>query len=85
MGHYAGPATISDGVNESVHDVEVHSTRRENARAPAWHVNIAGKVPHELRTPHDKPLLVLLPGGRSGVGTLVDPHLIRGAGESPCG
>lgn len=84
-GGYAGPATISDGVVTSIHDVEIHTTPGENAKFAAWHVNIAGTMPHELRTPHEKALSVLLPDGRRGVGTLVDPHLIRGAGEPPCG
>jgi hypothetical protein len=85
MGHYSGPATISDGLMTSSHDVEIHNTPRENAKLAAWHVNIKGTMPHELRTPHEKALSVLLPDGRRGVGTLVDPHLIRGAGEPPCG
>lgn len=84
-GGYAGPATISDGVASSVRDVELHITPGENAKVGAWHVRVAGLLPHELRTPHDKALSVLLPDGRRGVGTLVDPHLIRGAGEPPCG
>ena len=82
---YAGPATISDGVASSVHDIELHITRGENAKVGAWHVRIAGSLPHELRTPHPKALSVLPPDGRRGVGTLVDPHLIRGAGEPPRG
>lgn len=74
-GDYAGPATISDGVVTSIHDVEIHTTPRENVKFAAWHVNIAGTMPHELRTPQEKALSVLLPDGRRGVGTLVDPHL----------
>jgi len=85
MGHYAGLATISDGVVTSVHDVEVHTTPSGNAKVAAWHVRIAGTLPRELRLPHEKAFSVLLPDGRRGVGTLVDPHLIRGAGEPPCG
>ena len=84
MGHYAGPVTISDGVNESSHDVEVHATRRRNAGVAAWHVVITGRLPADLRAPSGKTVSVLLPDGRRGVGTLVDPHLIRGAGEPPC-
>ncbi len=85
MGHYHGPVTLSDGVNQSLHNVEIHSTPGDNANVAAWHVNIEGRLSVELRSPYGKALSVLLPSGTLGVGTLVDPHLIRGAGESPCG
>jgi hypothetical protein len=85
MGHFSGPATISDGVNESTLDVEIHTRPGENATVAAWHVNIRGPLPRELRSPSGKTLSVLLADGRQGVGTLVDPHLIRGAGEPPGG
>jgi hypothetical protein len=83
MGHYSGRATISDGVNEGVFVVEIHTRPGENAIGVAWHVNIQGQMPHELRFPAAKALSVRLADGRHGVGTLVDPHLIRGAGKSP--
>lgn len=82
-GHYSGPATISDGKNESLHDVEIHIRTQEHARTAAWHVVIAGQLPAELRTPHGKAISVLLPSGGRGVGFLVDPHLVRGTGKPP--
>lgn len=84
MGHFAGPATISDGVHESTLDVEIHTRPGKHAIAAAWHVTIRGPLPRELRSPFGKTLAVLLGDGSRGVGTLVDPHLIRGAGEPPC-
>jgi hypothetical protein len=84
VGHHAGPATISDGVHESVLDVEIHTRPAENASVAAWHVTIRGRLPQELRVPYGKALSVVLADGSRGVGTLVDPHLIRGAGEPPC-
>ena len=85
MGHYCGPATISDGVSESLHDVEIHTMPAQRATAAAWHVVIAGRLPHELRIPNGKTLSVLLENGAKGVGTLVDPQVIRGAGDPPVG
>lgn len=85
MGHFAGRATISDGVNESVFDIEIHTRHSENATAAAWHVNIRGRLSHELRVPAGKTLSVRLADGRQGVGTLVDPNLIRGVGNPPNG
>ena len=85
VAHYSGPATISDGVIESLHDVEIHTRTREHRRAAAWHAIISGRLPAELRSPHGKTLSVRLPNGRQGVGVLVDPHLVRGAGEPPAG
>lgn len=81
--HYSGPAMISDGVVESSHDIEIHTRSRENARAATWHAIITGRLPAELRSPHGKTLAVRLPNGEQGVGVLVDPHLVRGAGEPP--
>lgn len=84
MGHYSGPATISDGVHESTLDVEIHTRPGENATVAAWHVNIRGRLPRELRFSLGKALSVVLADGSQGVGTLVDPRLIRGVGEPPC-
>ena len=81
--HDRGPATISDGMAESSHDVEIHTTVGRNAITAAWHVVIEGKLPKELRSPHGKTLSVRTASGGQGVGTLVDPSLIRGAGEPP--
>ena len=83
MEPYCGPATISDGVTESLHEVEIHTRASENARTAGWHVIITGRLPAELRTPHGRALAVILPSGGRGVGVLVDPHLVRGAGEPP--
>lgn len=83
MGHYVGLATISDGTHESDHDVELHTRPAANASTAAWHVTIRGTLPHQLRVPHGKAVSVVLEGGGRGVGTLVDPHLIRGVGEAP--
>ncbi len=85
MGHFVGPATISDGVQESLVEVEIHSSPDKNATDEAWHVNIKGLLPKDLRLPCGKTLSVRLADGRQGVGTLVDPGLIRGAGEPPVG
>lgn len=81
--HYSGPATISDGVAESRHTVQIHVRTGRNAVTPAWHVVIEDKLPRELRSPHGKALYVRIGDGVQGVGTLVDPRLIRGAGEPP--
>lgn len=81
--YHLGPATISDGVHECVLDVEIHTMAGRDASIPAWHVRIRGHMPHELRFPHGKALSVVVDGGERGVGTLVDPHLIRGAGAPP--
>ncbi len=85
MANYSGPATISDGANEGVFEVEIHTRPGENRTDFAWHVNIQGRLPHDLRFPSGKALSVQLADGRQGVGTLVDPRLIRGAGASPFG
>ena len=85
MGHYCGPATLSDGVDECRHNVEVHTRPGEDGIVAAWHVVIEGRLPRELRFPYGKALSVLLSDGTRGVGTLVDPQLIRGAGEPPFG
>ena len=84
MGHHVGLATISDGVNESVLEVEIHTSPGQNASVAAWHVTIRGSLPQQLRVPYGKALSVVLADGSRGVGTLVDAHLIRGAGEPPC-
>lgn len=84
MGHFLESATISDGVNEKVFEVEIFTRPGENALVTAWHVQIQGQVPHELRFPSGKTVSVRLADGREGVGTLVDPHLIRGVGQPPC-
>ena len=83
MEDYCGPATISDGTTESLHDVEIHTRASEHARAAAWHAIITGRLPAELRSPYGKALFVRLPSGGQGVGVLVDPHLLRGAGDPP--
>lgn len=83
MTHYAGPATISDGVHDSTLDVEIHIRPGKNAVVAAWHVTIRGRLPQELRSPFGKALSVILANGSRGVGTLIDPLLIRGAGEPP--
>lgn len=80
---YCGPATISDGVIESSHNVEMHIRIGANAISPAWHVVIDDQLPRELRSPHGKTLSVRIAGGVPGVGTLVDPRLIRGVGQPP--
>ncbi len=85
MGRHVGLATISDGVYERVLEVEIHTRPAEHAKAAAWHVTFRGKLPHQLRFPYGKALSVVLADGGRGVGTLVDPHVIRGAGQSPCG
>lgn len=84
VGHHIGLATISDGVCESILEVEIHTRPGQAGTVAAWHVTIRGKLPHQLRSPHGKALSVVLADGSRGVGTLVDPHVIRGAGEPPC-
>ena len=81
--HFSGRATISDGVTEGVFDIEIHTRHGENATVAAWHVNIQGRLPQEMRVPYGKALSVQLADGRQGVGTLVDPNLIRGVGNPP--
>lgn len=81
--HYCGPAMISDGVAEGSHDIEIHTRPGQNAIAGAWHVIIKDKLSRELRSPHGKTVSVRIASGGQGVGTLVDPRLIRGAGEPP--
>ena len=81
---YEGSATITDGAASSVHEIEVHTTPADNAKSPAWHVRVSGKMPRDLMTPYNKALSIVLPDGRTGVGTLVDPSIIRGAGDPPC-
>jgi hypothetical protein len=73
MGHHRGPVTLSDGVNQSLHAVEIHSSPRENVNVAAWQVIIRGRLPVELRTPDGRAFTVILPGGTLGVGTLVYP------------
>ncbi len=82
--YHLGPATISDGEHECVLEVEIHTMEGRDAATPAWHVTIRGQLPHEMRFPDGKALSVVIEGGQRGVGTLVDPRLIRGVGEPPC-
>jgi hypothetical protein len=83
MEHYSGEVTISDGTHESTFDVEIHTRQAENSAVAAWHVIVQGHLPPDLRIPPGKALAVVLPDGSRGVGTLVDPHIIRGVGEPP--
>ena len=83
VGHHVGPATISDGVHDLVVDVELHTQLGPGGTVAGWHVTIRGTLSHELRSPHGKALSVVLANGSRGVGTLVDPHVIRGAGDPP--
>ena len=83
--HYIGSATISDGTTESSHFVEIHVRTGENAVTPAWHVVVKDSLPKELRSSYGKTLSVRIATGVPGVGTLVDPRLIRGTGEPPFG
>lgn len=83
--YYSGPATISDGVAVSCHNVEIHARTGQNAITAAWHVVLKERLPRELGSPHGKTLSVRIANGGQGVGTLVDPRLIRGAGEPPSG
>ncbi len=82
-GHYSGPATISDGAAESSHNIEIYIRTGQNAVSAAWHVIIKNGLPRELRSPCGKTLSVRIASGRRGVGTVVDPRLIRGVGKPP--
>ncbi|MGH1490773.1 MAG: hypothetical protein ACRBK7_15510 [Acidimicrobiales bacterium] len=70
-------------MTEATQDIEIHIRPGSNAIAAAWHVIIKDKLPNELRSPHGKTVSVRLESGGQGVGILVDPRLIRGAGEPP--
>lgn len=81
--YYCGPATLSDGTVDANHEVEIFVRTGGHATVMAWHVVLKEKLPPELRSPHGKTVSVRIGNGAEGLGTMVDPRHIRGAGQPP--